>query len=140
MRIALQQAQIAFDKDEIPIGAVIVANKIVIAKAYNMTQQLNDVTAHAEMLAFTAASAYLQSKYLNECTLYVTIEPCPMCAGAAFWTHLSRLVFGAEDPKRGYQLISSELLHPATVVKKGVMAEQCGELMSDYFKSKRKKF
>ena len=137
MRIALSEAKKAFDEDEIPIGAVIVANKTVIAKTHNMTQRLNDVTAHAEMLAFTAASAYLQSKYLIDCTLYITIEPCPMCAGAAYWTQISRIVFGAVDPRRGYQTIRSSLLHPTTQVTKNVFSKECGELMQKYFKGKR---
>ena len=139
MRIALNEAKIAFDKDEIPIGAVLVANKTIIAKTHNMTQRLNDVTAHAEMLVFTAASEYLQSKYLMDCTLYVTIEPCPMCAGAAYWTQISRIVFGAVDSKRGYQTVQSPLLHPTTQVTKNVLAKECGELMKNYFIEKRKK-
>jgi len=137
MRIALSEAKIAFDEDEIPIGAVIVANKTVIAKAHNMTQRLNDVTAHAEMLAFTAASEYLQAKYLIDCTLYVTIEPCPMCAGAAYWTQVSRIVFGAPDIKRGYQTLQSSILHPTTTIKKNVLTDECSELMKKYFKGKR---
>lgn len=137
MRIALSEAKIAFDEDEIPIGAVLVANKTILAKTHNMTQRLNDVTAHAEMLAFTAAAEYLQAKYLIDCTLYVTVEPCPMCAGAAYWTQISRIVFGAFDPKRGYQTIQSPLLHPTTQVTKGVLANDCGELMRIYFKGKR---
>lgn len=137
MRIALKEAQTAFDQDEIPIGAVMVANKTIIAKTHNMTQRLNDVTAHAEMLAFTAASEYLQSKYLIDCTLYVTIEPCPMCAGAAYWTQISRIVFGAADPKRGYQTLQSSMLHPTTQVTKGVLAYDCGALLKRYFSSKR---
>ena len=139
MRIALSEAKIAFDEDEIPIGAVLVANKTIIAKTHNMTQRLNDVTAHAEMLAFTAASEYLQSKYLIDCTLYVTIEPCPMCAGAAYWTQISRIVFGAVDSKRGYQTVQSPLLHPTTQVTKNVLAEECGMLMKKYFLGKRAK-
>ena len=138
MRIALSEAKLAFDEDEIPIGAVLVANKTIIAKTHNMTQRLKDVTAHAEMLAFTAASEYLQSKYLMDCTLYITIEPCPMCAGAAYWTQISRIVFGAVDLKRGYQTIQSPLLHPTTQVTKNVLANECGELMKKYFFGKRK--
>lgn len=137
MRIALSEAKIAFDEDEIPIGAVIVANKTVIAKAHNMTQRLKDVTAHAEMLAYTSASEYLQSKYLKDCTLYVTIEPCPMCAGAAYWTQIARVVFGAVDTKRGYQIVQSPLLHPTTQVTKNVLADECAELMKKYFLGKR---
>ena len=137
MRIALSEAQKAYDEDEIPIGALIVANKTVIAKTHNMTQRLNDVTAHAEMLAFTSASEYLQSKYLIDCTLFITVEPCPMCAGAAYWTQISRIVFGTADPKRGYQTIQSPLLHPTTQVTKNVLAKECGELIKKYFKGKR---
>ncbi len=139
MRIALSEAQKAYDADEIPIGAVLIANKTIIAKTHNMTQRLNDVTAHAEMLAFSAASEYLKAKYLIDCTLYVTIEPCPMCAGAAYWTQISRIVFGAADPKRGYQTLQSSVLHPTTQVTKGVLAKECGSLLQEYFKGKRGK-
>ncbi len=139
MRIALNEAQKAYDADEIPIGAVLIANKTIIAKTHNMTQRLNDVTAHAEMLAFTSASEYLKAKYLIDCTLFVTIEPCPMCAGAAYWTQISRIVFGAADPKRGFQTLQSSVLHPITQVTKGVLAKECGGLMQEYFKSKRGK-
>lgn len=137
MRIALQEAKNAFDEDEVPIGAVMVANKTVIAKTHNMTQRLNDVTAHAEMLAFSSAAEYLQAKYLIDCTLYVTVEPCLMCAGAAYWSQLTRLVFGAADVKRGYQTLTSPVLHPTTIIKKGVLAEECSSLMKKYFQAKR---
>ena len=137
MRIALQEAKNAFDEDEVPVGAVMVANKTVIAKTHNMTQRLNDVTAHAEMLAFSSAAEYLQAKYLIDCTLYVTVEPCLMCAGAAYWSQLTRLVFGAADAKRGYQTLTSPVLHPTTIIKKGVLAEECSSLMKKYFQAKR---
>ncbi len=137
MRMALAEAKKAFDADEIPVGAVVVCRNQVIARAYNMTEKLNDVTAHAEMIAFTAASNFLNSKYLPECTLYVTLEPCVMCAGAAFWTQLGTLVYGADDEKRGYRKVSAALTHPKTLVKKGVMAADCGQLLTDFFRKKR---
>jgi tRNA(adenine34) deaminase len=137
MNEALKEAKRALEKDEVPIGAVIVCEDRIIARAHNLTEILNDVTAHAEMQAFTAASGYLGGKYLNECTLYVTIEPCVMCAGASFWAQLGTLVYGANDPKRGYRLIDQQLLHPKTKVISGVLAQECGELMTSFFKSKR---
>ena len=137
MRMALSEAQKAFDADEIPVGAIVVCKNQVIARAHNMTEKLNDVTAHAEMIAFTAASNFLSSKYLSECTLYVTLEPCLMCAGAAFWTQLGTLVYGADDEKRGYRQLSASITHPKTLVKGGVMARECGELMVDFFRKKR---
>lgn len=137
MRIALQEAKQAFNEDEVPIGAVIVADGVVIAKAHNQVEKLNDVTAHAEMMAFTAAADSLGGKYLKNCTLYVTLELCPMCAGAAFWTQITRIVFGAADPKRGYQRFEESLLHPGTEVKKGVLEEECAELIKNYFREKR---
>ena len=137
MRIALAEAQKAFDADEIPVGAVIVSKGQVIAKAHNMTEKLNDVTAHAEMMAFTSASNFLNSKYLSECTLYVTLEPCIMCAGAAFWTQIGSLVYGASDEKRGFQNISNAITHPKTLVKGGVMAKECGDLLISFFRKKR---
>ena len=137
MRIALAEAQKAFDADEIPVGAIIVSKGQIIARAHNMTEKLNDVTAHAEMLAFTSASHFLNSKYLSECTLYVTLEPCIMCAGASFWAQLGTLVYGASDDKRGYLNISSSVTHPKTFVKGGVMAIECGELLVDFFRKKR---
>ena len=138
MKAALQEAEKAFAADEIPIGAVIVCNDQVIARAHNMTEKLNDVTAHAEMIAFTSASNYLNSKYLNDCTLYVTIEPCLMCAGAGYWTQLSKIVFGARDEKRGYSKSKGVILHPKTKVVSGVMEKECSELMKKYFLGKRK--
>ena len=137
MRIALAEAQKAYDAEEIPVGAVIVCKGQVIARAHNMTEKLNDVTAHAEMLAFTSASNYLNSKYLPECTLYVTLEPCIMCAGASFWAQIGTLVYGASDQKRGYLNVSASITHPKTLVKGGVLADQCSELLIDFFKKRR---
>jgi tRNA(adenine34) deaminase len=137
MNEALKEANRALEKDEVPIGAVVVCENRIIARAHNLTETLNDVTAHAEMQAFTAASGYLGGKYLNECTLYVTVEPCVMCAGAAFWTQLGTLVYGAEDPKRGYRLVKKNLLHPKTKIISGILADSCGALMTSFFKSKR---
>ncbi|MCF8303682.1 MAG: nucleoside deaminase [Bacteroidales bacterium] len=137
MKEALKEAKAAYEKDEIPVGAVIVADRQVIARAHNLTELLNDVTAHAEMQAFTAAANQLGGKYLNDCTLYVTLEPCVMCAGAAFWTQIGRIVYGAKDEKRGYTLSSPNILHPKTKVKSGVMEEECGELMRRFFEKRR---
>lgn len=139
MRAALSEAKIALDRDEVPIGAVIIANGRIIARGHNLVEHLNDVTAHAEMMAFTAAANGLGGKYLKDCTLYVTLEPCLMCAGAAFWTQISRIVYGASDEKRGYSSVSGgdHVLHPATQVKSGVLAEDCAALLTAYFKSKR---
>jgi tRNA(adenine34) deaminase len=137
MREALKEARQALARDEVPIGAVIVCDNRIIARAHNLTQQLNDVTAHAEMQAFTSASGFMGGKYLEGCTLYVTVEPCVMCAGASFWTQISRIVYGADDIKRGYSLLTSSVLHPRTKVTKGVLAEECGELMKDFFRKKR---
>ena len=137
MKEALKEARKAFDADEVPVGAVVVCNKQIIARAHNMTEQLNDATAHAEMLAITAAENFLGTKFLNECTLYVTLEPCPMCAGALHWTRIGQIIFGASDTKRGYQTIAPKTLHPKTQVKSGIMQDECGDLMADYFKNKR---
>lgn len=137
MKQALAEAKAAEDEGEIPIGAVVVCQGRIIAKAHNMTQRLIDVTAHAEMQAITSASAGLGNKYLNECTLYVTIEPCVMCAGAIAWAQLGRLVFGAADEKRGFSKYADNLLHPKTVVSSGVMAEECAALMKSFFAKKR---
>ncbi|NCC73192.1 MAG: nucleoside deaminase [Sphingobacteriia bacterium] len=139
MKEAIKEAGQALLKDEVPVGAVIVCNNRIIARAHNLTEQLTDVTAHAEMQAFTAASGYLGSKYLEGCTLYVTLEPCVMCAGAAFWTQISRIVFGAYDPKRGFTLIRQNLLHPKTELVKGFMQNECGILLQEFFKKKRMK-
>jgi tRNA(adenine34) deaminase len=137
MNEAIKEANMAREKDEVPIGAVVVCENRIIARAHNFTETLNDVTAHAEMQAFTAASGYLGGKYLNECTLYVTVEPCVMCAGAAFWTQLGTLVYGTEDPKRGYRLVRKRLLHPKTKVVSGILADECSALMTSFFQSKR---
>ena len=137
MKAAFAEAKKAFDADEVPIGAVIVCDNQIIARAHNMTEKLNDVTAHAEMIAFTSASNYLNSKYLNECTLYVTIEPCLMCAGASYWTQLSKIVFGAYDEKRGYSKCKGIILHPKTKIVSGVMEKECAALIKEYFKNKR---
>lgn len=137
MRMALKEAQKAFDDDEVPIGAVIVCQDKVIAKGYNQTQRLKDVTAHAEMIAFTAASSYLNGKYLKECTLYVTVEPCTMCAGASYWTQIDRIVTGAPEPKRGFTRLNNPILHPKTELVEGVLADECAQLMKDFFAKKR---
>ena len=137
MRMALKEAQRAYDDDEVPVGAVIVADGRIIARGYNLTERLNDPTAHAEMQAITAGTEFLGGKYLRDCTLYVTLEPCPMCAGALYWSQITRIVYGAKDEKRGYSLISSKLLHPKTEVIGGVLGEECGKLMTDFFKKLR---
>lgn len=139
MRIALKEAQKALDEDEIPVGAVVVCNNRVIGKGYNQTEKLKDVTAHAEMLAITAASNYLNGKYLDECTLYVTLEPCVMCAGAIFWARPAKLVFGAADEKRGYMLTGNNLLHPKTELISGILQQECSVLLKEFFAAKRKK-
>ncbi len=137
MKQALVEAQKAYDEDEVPIGAVIVCKGRIIARAHNLTEMLNDVTAHAEMQAITAAATNIGGKYLNDCTLYVTVEPCPMCAGAIGWSQVGRLVFGAEDEKRGYKRFAPDVLHPKTEVVSGVCAEECTALMKEFFKNKR---
>ncbi|WP_158796277.1 nucleoside deaminase [Pedobacter sp. L105] len=137
MLLALHEAQKAFESDEIPIGAVIVCKGRIVGRGYNLTEQLNDVTAHAEMQAFTAASQTLGGKYLKDCTLYVTIEPCVMCAGAAYWTQIGRIVYGAAEEKRGFTTKSNNLLHPKTILKSGVRAAECGALMTRFFADKR---
>lgn len=137
MKQAIIEAEKAFAEDEIPIGAVIVSQQRIIARAHNLTQMLNDVTAHAEMQSITSAADVLGGKYLQGCTLYVTVEPCPMCAGALGWSQISRIVYGAKDEKRGYSKFSPSLLHPKTVVKSGVLEEQCSALMQKFFAKKR---
>ncbi len=137
MKKAFQEAQLAYDEGEIPVGAVVVAQNRVIARAHNLTETLTDVTAHAEMQAITAAANLLGGKYLNECTLYVTLEPCTMCAGALGWAQLGKLVFGASDEKRGFSKFASKALHPKTELVSGVMAEDCGDLMTAFFQDKR---
>jgi len=137
MNEAIKEAQKAFEADEVPVGAVVVCENQIIARAHNLTQRLNDVTAHAEMQAITAAEGSLGGKYLKECVLYVTVEPCVMCAGASYWAQFKKIVFGASDIKRGYQTIKQNLLHPKTEVIGGVMASECEKLMKDFFLSKR---
>lgn len=137
MRQALREAEQAFKADEVPVGAVVVCGDRVIARAHNLTQRLNDVTAHAEMQAITAAANDLGGKYLMDCTLYVTLEPCPMCAGALNWAQIGRIVFGAFDEKAGYRRIGSRLLHPRTEVVGGVLEAECADLMKAFFKRKR---
>jgi tRNA(adenine34) deaminase len=134
---ALAEAQQAFDEGEIPIGAVIVCQDRVIARAHNLTETLHDVTAHAEMQAITSAANELGGKYLTGCTLYVTVEPCTMCAGALGWSQISRIVYGAEDEKRGYQLYAPHALHPKATITKGILEEECRALIQDFFKNKR---
>lgn len=137
MRQALCEAQAAREEDEIPIGAVVVCQGQIIARAHNLTERLTDVTAHAEMQAITAAASHLGGKYLKDCTLYVTVEPCPMCAGAIGWAQLSRLVYGAPDPKRGYRRFAPEVLHPKTTLESGVLEEECANLMREFFQQRR---
>ena len=137
MKQALIEAQKAYEMDEVPIGAVIVCKGRIIARAHNLTEMLNDVTAHAEMQAITAAANNIGGKYLNDCTLYVTVEPCPMCAGAIGWSQLGKLVYGAEDEKRGYRRYAPDVLHPKTEVVSGVCAEEATALMKEFFKNKR---
>ena len=136
MQKALQEAQIAFEQGEVPVGAVITIGERIIAKAHNLTEKLTDVTAHAEMQAITAASEYLGGKYLMDCTLYVTLEPCVMCAGARYWSQIGRLVYGATDSKRGYHLFGN-LLHPKTQVVQGVLEEPCSQIVKDFFLQRR---
>lgn len=137
MRKALEQAREAFERDEVPVGAVVVCRDRIIARAYNLTETLHDVTAHAEMQAITAAADALNGKYLDVCTLYVTVEPCVMCAGALGWSQVGRIVYGAADPKRGYSTFAPEALHPKTEVTAGVLEAECAELMKAFFKKKR---
>ncbi|WP_377213988.1 nucleoside deaminase [Pseudarcicella hirudinis] len=137
MGIALRQAEMAFEEGEIPVGAVVVCQERIIAKAYNQTERLNDVTAHAEMLALTAATQYLGAKYLKDCTLYVTLEPCLMCAGAIYWSQLGRLVFAASDDKRGFENVKQTVLHPKTILIKGVLQHESEELLRNFFKKLR---
>lgn len=138
MKEAIREALVAAQEDEVPVGAVIVCRGKVIARGHNMTERLNDPTAHAEMIAITAATEAVGGKYLSGCTLYVTVEPCPMCAGALAWTQISRVVYGALDPKRGFSLYSPVLLHPRTEVTAGILAEECGKIVSDFFREKRR--
>lgn len=139
MNEAIKEAKKAFDLNEVPVGAIVVCNNRVIARAHNMVQQLNDVTAHAEMLAFTSATEYLGGKYLNECTLYVTLEPCIMCAGASFWAQLRNVVYGASDPKRGFSRLDNNILHPKCKVVHGIKETECREILIQFFEQKREK-
>jgi len=137
MRMAIAEAARAAERDEVPVGAVIVAGKSIIARAHNLTETLNDPTAHAEMQAITAATSYLGGKYLTDCTLYVTVEPCIMCAGALAWSQISTVVYGAPDPKKGYSTTGVQILHPKTRVRSGVLAGECSEMMKKFFLKKR---
>ncbi len=137
MNEAFKEAQKAYEADEVPVGAVIVANNRVIARAHNLTERLNDVTAHAEMQAITAATNALGGKYLHDCTLYVTLEPCPMCAGALNWAQITRIVYGATDQKRGYSTFTQPLLHPKTEVLSGIMEHECSQIVKQFFNAKR---
>jgi len=138
MKEALKEAQKAFDAGEVPIGAVIVCENRIIARAHNYTERLNDATAHAEMQAFTAATNHLGGKYLSECTLYVTLEPCVMCAGASYWTQISKIIYGATDEKRGYSKYSGAVLHPSCEIKGGVLYDECASILKKFFCKKRK--
>ncbi len=138
MKIALQEAQKAFDKNEVPVGAIIVSNEKIIARAHNLTETLNDVTAHAEMQAITSATNYIGGKYLNECTMYVTLEPCIMCAGALNWAQLGKLVYGADDEKKGFSLIQKNILHPSTKIIRGVFKDGCSDILKKFFVKLRK--
>lgn len=137
MREALKEAQKAFDADEVPVGAVVVANNRIIARAHNLTERLNDVTAHAEMQAITAAANSIGGKYLVECALYVTLEPCLMCAGALAWSQVSKIVYGANDARKGFSTVPAPVLHPKTEVVKGILEQECSQLVKDFFARKR---
>jgi len=137
MKEALKEARKAFERDEVPVGAVVVCEKTIVARAHNLIETLNDVTAHAEMQAFTAAANYLGGKYLKECTLYVTLEPCLMCAGAAYWTQLGEIVYGASDEKRGFSTSKIKVLHPSTKVRNGLLADESAQLLREFFEKKR---
>ena len=138
MNEALKEAKKAFDADEVPVGVVIVAENKIIARTHNLTERLIDVTAHAEMQAITSAANFIGGKYLNDCTLYVTLEPCLMCAGALYWSHLTKLVYGASDDKKGFSTLSETVLHPKTVVVKGILEQECGGILKEFFAQKRK--
>jgi tRNA(adenine34) deaminase len=137
MREALKEAKKAFDADEIPVGAIVVCNNRIIARAHNLTERLNDVTAHAEMQAITSAANFLNGKYLNECTMYITLEPCVMCAGALSWSQIGKIVYGASDTKRGFNLVGNKILHPKTELLSGIIADECSELLKTFFQKKR---
>ena len=138
MQEALKEAKKAFDADEVPVGVVIVADNKIIARTHNLTERLIDVTAHAEMQAITSAANFIGGKYLNDCTLYVTLEPCLMCAGALYWSHLTKLVYGASDDKKGFSKLTETVLHPKTVIVKGVLEQECSILLKEFFQKKRK--
>lgn len=137
MRQALVEAQTAFDRDEVPVGAVIVCNQRIIARSHNLTETLTDVTAHAEMQAITAAANILGGKYLKDCTLYVTLEPCPMCAGGLLWSQISKVVYGASDERKGFTTYKPQILHPKTEIVSGVMEEECSVLLKEFFQKNR---
>lgn len=137
MKEALREALLAYDADEVPVGAVIICKNRIIGRGHNLTERLNDVTAHAEMQAFTAAANFLGGKYLNECTLYVTVEPCIMCAGAAYWTQIGQVIYGARDEKKGFLTMSKAILHPKTTLIGGVLEKECSDLMKKFFLEKR---
>lgn len=137
MRKAFAEAMQAYERDEVPVGAVVVSKQKIIARAHNLTETLNDVTAHAEMQAITAAANLLGGKYLNECTLYVTLEPCIMCAGALGWAQIGKIVYGAKDKKRGFRIYSEKVIHPKTEVLGGILETECTEILEDFFKQKR---
>jgi len=137
MREALKEAKRAFDADEIPVGAIVVCNNRIIARAHNLTERLNDVTAHAEMQAITSAANFLNGKYLNECTMYITLEPCVMCAGALSWSQIGKIIYGASDTKRGFNLVGNKILHPKTELISGIIADECSELLKTFFQKKR---
>lgn len=139
MKEAVNEAKKALKKDEVPIGAVIVSNNKIIARGHNMVETLKDSTAHAEILAFTSASEYMGGKFLEDCTLYVTLEPCVMCAGASYWNRITNIVYGCKDEKRGYSTFAKNILHPKTTIKGGVLKDECSELLKDFFKKKREK-
>ena len=140
MNEALKEARKAYDADEVPVGVVIVAENKIIARAHNLTELLNDVTAHAEMQAITSAANFIGGKYLNECVLYVTLEPCLMCAGALYWSHITKVVYGASDDKKGFSKLNQPVLHPKTVIVKDVLEEECSKLLKEFFALKRKKW
>ena len=137
MKLAMVEAQKAYEEGEIPVGAIITCNDKVIARAYNQVQKLNDVTAHAEILAITSAQNYLGAKYLNDCTLYITLEPCTMCGGALYWSQIKRIVIGAKDEKRGYSTISDQIIHPKTEITQGLLAEESEQLIKSFFQKLR---
>ena len=138
MQEALREAKLALEEDEVPIGAVVVSQGRIIGKGHNMTERLNDPTAHAEMIAISAATEAIGGKYLNDCTLYVTVEPCPMCAGGLMWSQIGRIVYGAADPKRGFSTFNPIIAHPKTEIVSSVLSEQCSSLVTSFFKKRRK--